>query len=589
MKKTMFTRKFTSTQKNNPHADIIIHLHRALNRVDVSKDAFNVDVPVVINTKLFNDCANYLFGKLPMEDYSNSLMYINTYIKAFESHETNEIVISDYSDKANINFLPNFILYGIQDAGISPERYNKNINVVITPGSYLDPASRSRGTVLFGFNKTLTNKDFINIGMPIITNLKSNLTDTTYNVDIELRHKDHIITSFSSDFKPTGGDVSYFSGNSVKNKYIDRSNANVVVIVKYILCKELGDTLQAMYGKLFAQELVNGVNKVCLFTNDNILTLRSKLLGLQVVYNVKTGKFNRIFYHHPVMTSITDAFISMWKENIRKHNDIVISGIRLIMSKGRYNLLNGRTVSVSHNDAIKDILNQYISNVDNKTSSFNEIKPEKNNIEAYRKCSIEHQMPRLFIDNVLNSIAIGTIFFTNAQRNILMDVKKKSMAGGGSELPPFEFTSVDDDFTIDRDYTDLDSSSTHTKRILYLLLSNKYPEESKNKICFMVESISSMLYLYFNYMGASSSDVDFIRRIIDEYESQIFGKMSFVDFERMYKPWTEDEMRVPVRSQGSHRIRHNIIERVNSNILPDKRNILLYGGHKTRKIKHNTK
>jgi len=267
-------------------------------------------------------------------------------------------------------------------------------------------------------------------------------------------------------------------------------------------------------------------------------------------YVVKTGKFDRIFYHHPVMTSITDAFISMWRENIRKHNDIVISGIRLIISKGRYNLLNGRTVSVSHNDAIKDILNQYISNVENKTSNFNKIKPEKNNIEAYRKCSIEHQMPRLFIDNVLNSITIGTIFFTNDQRNILMGVKK-SIVGGGSELPPFEFTSIDDDFTIDRDYTDLDSSSTHTKRILYLVLSNRYPEESKNKVCYIVESISSMLYLYFNYMGASSSDVDFMRQIIEEYESQIFGKMTFVDFERMYKSRSDDELRVPVPSDAT--------------------------------------
>ncbi len=81
----------------NPYNEYTTSLHIMLNRIDVEKDAIYTDVPIKTDKlKTFHLYADELFGSLPKESYDESLYYVATMIKNFQSYETNCIKIHNY-------------------------------------------------------------------------------------------------------------------------------------------------------------------------------------------------------------------------------------------------------------------------------------------------------------------------------------------------------------------------------------------------------------------------------------------------------------------------------------------------------------
>lgn len=534
MKRAKYTRKHVKDQKFNPKNDPDVSLHRIMNRIDVEKDAyFCSSYPVERNRALLNTHIDLLFGPLPKSDYTRSLEYLELLIEKHESIDNNEIVVDTYNEKIYHNILPKFIQYGIQDAGLSPQRYDKHIKTLITPGSYLDPAKRSSAEGYFGFDRVLQKRDFVNIGMHTIYKLSPVLRhDKSCTIVIEFVGNHKISTHFSYDFKPIHGDTQYFKGNYTKNKYIDSNEVNSIDLTKFVLCKELGDTMQAVYGKLCADEIPDGNKRVCLFTNDNILTLRCKLIQLQVVYNVMRGKNEKTIHHYPTMSYVTEAYIEMWRENIKAHNTFVIQNISNILKEERYYLVNGRMISFTHNNTIKHILNKYIIFTNNSTIKFLSLRAETMPLNTYRRLSIAHHLPRLFFGNILNSTAISVQIFTDADRIALTTGESTLMRGGGDTLPGIAFETEEDDYTVDRIYTDDDIPSVKTKHTLYTLMRDHFT--NKNTLCYVIEGISSMLGIFFGYVGMSTYNEDFLKYVVEAYDKNMLGRISPHDFEQLF-------------------------------------------------------
>jgi hypothetical protein len=345
---------------------------------------------------------------------------------------------------------------------------------------------------------------------------------------------------FYKNFKIKSGDACYFRGNRVKNAYFNSNNIALPEAFKYIICKELGDTLQAYYGKLCSMLIDDGQRKICLFTNDSILTLRCKLLNLQVVYNVKIGQSDRIFYRHPQMTYVEDGFAQIWRENVMIHNNAVIESINTRLHKGVYHLINGRQKLFNSKSNIIYVLVEYIQHTSRLTTDFIAIDHNTMKLEDYRKKSIAYQMPHLFINSVLNPCALALPIFTEDDRRELI-ANNAVMSGGGS-LPEFTFKTEEDNYTIDREYGDSDPPYVIVGRALYNALRSREPSARCQEICYIVESISSMLYIYYNYMAITSHDDRVIDWILHQYEENTLGQQTADEFEAAYNEIVKENM-----------------------------------------------
>lgn len=235
------------------------------------------------------------------------------------------------------------------------------------------------------------------------------------------------------------------------------------------------------------------------------------------------------------METVHAQFIELWRTNFIAHNTGVIKEVEERIHSKQYILHNGRLVTIDSDKY--SILMRYIRYTELQTSKFLSIVVDADaDIETYRIASIRHKSPRLFINGVFNSAALG--LFSEKDADILMRYTDRSITGGGSiQLPPLTFAYPEDDYTVDREYDDTDMPAVKTKHTLYLLLSEKYPKLPSPEKSYIVEGISSMLYIYFGYIGESSYDPKFLTNIFQDYESRTLGQMSMSDFERLYRTY----------------------------------------------------
>lgn len=92
----------------------------------------------------------------------------------------------------------------------------------------------------------------------------------------------------------------------------------------------------------------------------------------------------------------------------------------------------------------------------------------------------------------------------------------------------------------------MDPSHIQTKHTLYMLMSNAFPDISNDELCYMIEGISSMLAIYFNYIATSTKHPEFLQRIIDRYMSGTLGSQTPDDFEVEFNAWVNKDPEEPV-------------------------------------------
>jgi hypothetical protein len=550
--KKRFTRKATKYHRINPYDEYSISLHVMLNRIDVEKDAIRSDVPIHKDKlKTFHLYADELFESLPDISYDKSLYYIATLIKNFQSYESNCVKINNYKQNKDkfIYTLPSNIAYGIQDAGKSPKKFNANITIITTPGSYIDPCLRSNESLNFGFDFILNRNDFKNIGIPLIYKLIPSL-DTLKNCNIQIQENNNvkfIDASFNAGFEGISGDKAYFKGNAYKNDLFNTTIVNRNEGYKLILCKELGDTLQAYYGTKFISTADVDKNSICLFTNDALLSLRCQILLLPVLYNVMRDRIDKYFYYNPVMTAIQTEFINLWKENIIRNNNDVINSIKNVLRRGLFSMINGKLVHFSISSKMYTLLNNMINEINHYTTLF-----VKNNVsftclEHFRKYTCLFQAISIFNGIVLNSCAKHLFInysykksaFPTSFESFLYEVYNYQ-SGGGIEH------NIMLDYDVSKcDYIDIDSDEEHEPRIntqhaIHKQLSILHPDKSLKELCIINDNINSLLYHYFDFIGESTYHSEFVIYILELCDSNNLH-VSFLEFEKQYKEWNEKQ------------------------------------------------
>ena len=151
-----------------------------------------------------------------------------------------------------------------------------------------------------------------------------------------------------------------FRGNNTKNEYINKSDKNEIIATLYYLCKELGDTYQAIILKMIIDHLKNGKSlngfnlnddkntygqkqniknlndkNCCLSTNDSVLFLRSKSNVINIPVLLYNDGYVR-YYSSLSKTEIIRKILTDDIDNAIKENENTINFLGKIDENTRF-------------------------------------------------------------------------------------------------------------------------------------------------------------------------------------------------------------------------------------------------------------
>ena len=199
----------------------------------------------------------------------------------------------------------------IEESGTSPNQFTSEkdqskMPSYISLASYIDPFTRSQTEkafsyddskvpkVLLGAGKTVVNqKELESIGIHGIKSIEGKINGATWECETEViftHAGPHLKNRFSRKFVETGeyGNefARYWAGNPTKNNWFNvpegriRENA----AIKFVLCKEIGDSLQVYLGNKLKESLPSVQQKsVCIFSCDKVVGMRARLLRLNAL------------------------------------------------------------------------------------------------------------------------------------------------------------------------------------------------------------------------------------------------------------------------------------------------------------------
>jgi hypothetical protein len=553
------------------YADVLKTLHRRLNRYDVEKDVRKADPP--IKTKngklLFDERANALFGSL----LDSNLQYLRNSITAV-THSRHILlpVLRRHVTHAEWQ-VPETVEIAIQDSGKSPIRINSSVNTyLVTPGTYIDTAEKTKDKrneitfIKYGFGKKLSQDLFEHLQLPIQS--FSAVQTENDSCQITLRTAASIIhETFNAAFKPVGQNATYFLGNPTKNVWFDEeatttssSEADV-----YILCKELGDTLQAVYGRLYIQE--SATKNVCVFTCDKSASLRCQLLGVPNILVdeelfKKDGKIDQEY-----------TYIDMDETNGLKHfclthvintNSLVVSDINKILLMGYYLKRDG-TTRIRLDNKTRTTLLRVIQVITEKNNSLmreiHTAKCQAMDPETFRRYVYLFQALPIF--NAYQAVPYNTTqklfleYKTLHERNAFEAFRRQLLRGGDADMvlqtkeestPLAEKTlfkykkdcrTVDYTKPLDPDesyYTDV-----YLKHAIYTGFIKMYPEKMADELQYLSDDAFAILTYYFDFAGGSVHST-FIEPLLKKFAEDQFGSLSLYEYERMYDVWNRERM-----------------------------------------------
>ena len=268
------------------------------------------------------------------------------------------------------NKLPSFITMAIEESGISPNKFisekdQSKMPSYISLASYIDPFTRSQTEktfsyddskapkVLLGAGKTVVNqKELESIGIHGIKWIEGKINGSTWECETEVKFDQpglHLKNIFSKKFVETGeygNDYArYWAGNATKNTWFKTpiGTARDNTAIKFILCKEMGDSLQVFLGNKLKESLPKEHHKsVCIFSCDKVVGMRARLLRLNaLIKNYDSDEEGALFDECNLYLSEEEKpeeiyqslIISIYEEVINYNND-VIRNIRGAIEEG---------------------------------------------------------------------------------------------------------------------------------------------------------------------------------------------------------------------------------------------------------------
>ncbi len=222
-------------------------------------------------------------------------------------------------------------MYVAHDAGLAPAGlFSTDYRLVITPGSILDPAAKvkARGQIDETTSLTVANNfpfeslGQIAMGRAIPGPIQFASAGDEYSFQIPTV-AGPVNASFDNQYQT---ESAYFAGNYTKNSYIASPGATPEEIQKYILAKEIGDTLQVCWlkeilGTSALKPADMNLTNTAIMSCDKVVWFRS------IVNNISTflSSKNTVTYY-PAMDDAT--YLRTMKQklatDLKNNNEAVI-------------------------------------------------------------------------------------------------------------------------------------------------------------------------------------------------------------------------------------------------------------------------
>jgi hypothetical protein len=239
-------------------------------------------------------------------------------------------------------------LYVSQDSG-SPDVVANPI-MIVTPGNILDPAGKTKKGATFVVDRfgTLPFANIQRLGLDTVitgditmTHRGGSPTTGTYTVTIPTNlERDPITGTFDArTFKAAEGSE-YFKGNETKNVYIQEFAERVagrteVACKKYILCKELGDTLEVEWLNVLIETPGSEYTRenLVIITCDTVVFWRCIINGISVIFtkNGRTQYYGARQVDAAQRQAIEAAFILSIRKEVINHNQAVIDTLQAVI------------------------------------------------------------------------------------------------------------------------------------------------------------------------------------------------------------------------------------------------------------------
>ena len=377
----------------------IIDSHILINKGDIIHDSR--DSKSQINPDILKKILPYVYTYLTDYTFKNNLEY-NEINKL--SHERVRLILLDnkfglqnryrFTDLKNITIISDitpvifkkdiFSILPIEitktfNDNVNPAKYinSKELKIIDTPATYIDPASRLKETIDFiplqGSININTNQGIYNQKIKVnftsnfnkvnnLMEIKVELTDLNLAIKKEqpllscIVNKDGVITKFLPDNNvPTknadGNFIQYFSGNKQKNDYIEqefdlsvekitnklKQSEELNKVLLLFACKELGDTMQSLILKYFYvnsnNENVNEIkiNNSCLFTSDTWCAARARLNRVPVL--LRNADKTLSIYSPLTEEEFVKSIILTNIENVKKNNNKILLFLKNVIFK----------------------------------------------------------------------------------------------------------------------------------------------------------------------------------------------------------------------------------------------------------------
>jgi hypothetical protein len=452
--------------------------------------------------------------------------------------------------------LPTCVKYAIQDAGRNPIRYKDDLELLKTPGSYLDPASRTQTSQSFGLTSRIVLSEFASFGMPYIAQLDSFVDEanTTCTIQIQFTYPKTVMAIFDiNTYAPRmTRDHMYFLGNDTKNRWFNTANVREYSdsllhdAYTYILVKELGDTLQAYYAKLFLDRLDTSLrNTLCVFTNDIPMSMRCRLFNVPVVVidreTTQGSLYDSLYYPAPGI--IDKDMQSVYANQCIVHNTCVIENIQKVITRGVCII---DTDFVEINDAVRSFLQSIIDVILHANTIVTSVRTLYMNMEQYRTFltvlhayyifRIDRDGVYAVDDDIVSVFGISEYLEDYEEKYEFIDpIRAKGsnlrtilrsmldMSGGagiqtgsGRSSPSFQkYTTLSDEYIASEDYEY--NFELRLQHMMYCYLLEQYPSFSMSVMHNIIMTISNHFYHYQTYTASVNLNTAFIHPFIEEY------------------------------------------------------------------------
>ncbi len=556
--------------------DKLIELNKLINRLDVQKDVIKPSINV--NTErgkiLFTYCANELFGN--HKTYNGQLKYIT---ETLENYNKGKIGNYNSYDNKYINFLPFNITRGIYDTGINPININNSIKIINTPASYIDTAIKIKHNEECCFSDILTSSIFKILGIDNITQLRNVDNGNTMNTSIVFNFDKTNNITINPIFNKLINNIlvrpQYFKGNSIKNEWFNKNVLKTSIHGKeqyktdiinegkiYLLCKLLGDLLQAYYCKLYLDKLPKEKrNSCCIFTLDNILRLRSILLNIPVLYNIDKGMNLLETTYHTSDPNINMQFKKLYYDIMKTHNDSIIVNINNVLTIGYFYIQNNR---ININEKIKTTLVKFIKYINTKTIAAKEL--DNPILETYRKLIYNymgrHIFHKLDKDNVYICYTDIEVLFPGLDHltDIIAQSKHKlsdifliyaGVQKGGDRENTVEYT-IGSDYIFDYEINTDEEFNLKIKKLLFenpgegvklsiYYTASKYEFVDNWDKFDAIYNIYNNIFNFYIYNGKTIMNLDFLEKVFTLYADNKLSKMKPDEFDRMIEEWIKTQ------------------------------------------------